>query len=212
MRDIKVAFWTLQNLLDTTASEIAADLEATPNEGWTPDVRDAKLDARIGVIASMCDGTGPELPGIRESEDEALTDRLVNGLNAHLGRSDDTDALDEAEDLRGIGCGLIHSKDVFDPAGDATGHLVHLRYATGVNGWSHQVFDQMIVSRGLRLGCQALRMTEQDVSVHMPRSMWTNPRLPTDTGRHRLRPKAFDRANNTGVGDHFPVLGVVRAA
>ena len=35
MAEIKVAFWNLQNLFDTTASEIAADLEFTPDDGWT---------------------------------------------------------------------------------------------------------------------------------------------------------------------------------
>ena len=42
-------------------------------------------------------------------------------------------------------------------------------------------------------------------AVHTPRRMWTDPRLPGDAPRHRIRPRRFDRETLKGVSDHFPV-------
>ncbi len=373
MDPISVAFWNLQNLFDTTASPIAADLEFTPADGWTEAVLDAKVDALVEVVATMFGGRGPDLFGICEIENRALVERFTTALNARLGRSDLTFAHEESEDLRGIDCSLIYSGDVFEMAGDAVGHLVFLRFrtrdifqvpltvkATGaelavfVNHWpsrrqgeatsepyritvaSHQarladevlklsrqdvlappslgdiageldtrwnrnllimgdlnddpfnrsvlselgasnsldkieeelpapkgeagsvvdgrinrsdietylrrepplynlawgplgqsgegsiffsqdtnrtkqMFDQMIVSRGLLLGRQGLQMAEEDFAVHTPRIMWTNSRLAEDAPRHMVRPRPFDRNNLRGASDHFPVTGLIRA-
>jgi hypothetical protein len=369
MDPIAVAFWNLQNLFDTTASPIAADLEFTPADGWTDAVVDAKVAALVEVVATMFGGRGPDLFGICEIENRALVERFARALNRRLGRTDLTFAHDEAEDLRGIDCSLIYSRDIFEPAGEPQGHLVFLRFrtrdifqvplrvrATGaeltvfVNHWpsrrqggsepyritvaSHQarlvddvlklsrqevlaapsleaiagqldarwnrnvlimgdlnddpfdasvlselgasnsldrieedlpvprgepgtivdgvisrsdaetylrrepplynlswgplgisgegsiffsrdtnrtkqMFDQIIVSRGLLLGQQGLRMQEADFGVHTPRIMWTNSGLPADTPRHRIRPRAFDRVSLLGASDHFPVLGLL---
>jgi hypothetical protein len=35
MSEIKIAFWNVGNLFDKTASELATDLEFTPEFGWT---------------------------------------------------------------------------------------------------------------------------------------------------------------------------------
>ena len=37
---IRTAFWNVQNLFDMIASEIVADMEFTPDGGWTPAVLD----------------------------------------------------------------------------------------------------------------------------------------------------------------------------
>ncbi|MEO0542935.1 MAG: hypothetical protein AAFY99_03860 [Pseudomonadota bacterium] len=130
MEPIKAAFWNLQNLFDTTATDIAADLEFTPAEGWTNEAVDAKVEALVDIIAGMFDGAGPDLLGICEIENEALTQRLVLALRQRLGRNDYVQAHAEAPDIRGIDCSLIYSDQVFELAGTPKGHLVHLRYPT----------------------------------------------------------------------------------
>lgn len=130
MQPIKTAFWNLQNLFDTTASEIAADLEFTPAQGWTDGAVERKIEALVEIIASMFDGAGPDLLGICEIENEALTQRLVLALRARLGRQDYVMAHADSPDIRGIDCSLIYSDDVFELTGNPRGHLVHLRYPT----------------------------------------------------------------------------------
>ena len=373
MTDLNIAFWNLQNLFDTTASDIAADLEFTPATGWTEAVLDAKFDRLVEVIAAMFDGQGPDLLGVCEIENEDLLQRLADALNAALGRSDLVVAHSDAADIRGIDCALIFSDTKFELTTPPTGHLVHLRYATrdifevplrvrdngaelivfvthwpsrrgnakgsepfriavashlgrlidgylkleaatvlaegtlanlhpqmierwnrnilvmgdlnddpfnqsvmselrasnsldgleeeiklptddrinpdpskrkksdiakylgqeadlfnlswrplGISGEgtiffsprdhkrTKQVFDQMIVSRGLALGNQGLRMTEDDFAIFTPQVMWTNSTLPADAQRHQVRPRAFDRENLKGHSDHFPVVCVLR--
>ena len=50
MTEIKVAFWNVQNLFDTTASPIAADLEFTPEQGWTEEVLAVKVANLAKII------------------------------------------------------------------------------------------------------------------------------------------------------------------
>ena len=42
MNLIKICFWNLQNLFDTTLSDLALDFEYTPANGWDETVRDIK--------------------------------------------------------------------------------------------------------------------------------------------------------------------------
>ncbi|HMQ58292.1 MAG TPA: hypothetical protein PKE65_07070, partial [Rhizobiaceae bacterium] len=130
MEPIKAAFWNLQNLFDSTASPIAADLEFTPAQGWTAQAVDAKIEVLVDGILGMFAGTGPDLLGICEIENEALAQRLILRLRAKSGRNDYTLAHAESPDIRGIDCSLIYSDDIFELAGAPKGHLVHLRYPT----------------------------------------------------------------------------------
>jgi hypothetical protein len=50
MAEIKVAFWNVENLFDTTASSIATDLEFTPAQGWTQAVFDLKVRNIAAII------------------------------------------------------------------------------------------------------------------------------------------------------------------
>jgi len=124
--EIKVAFWNLQNLFDTTPSEIAADLGFLPEDGWTPAVFERKLANLAAVIRTMHGGAMPDLLGLCEIENEELAWQLARAA----GRDDYEVAHDEAPDLRGIDTSLLYSRDVFELAGDPIGHAVHLRYRT----------------------------------------------------------------------------------
>lgn len=126
MPRIKVAFWNLQNLFDTTASEIASDLEFTPKQGWTPEVLERKLDNLAAVINLMHGGQGPDLLGVCEIENASVARRLIERLS----RRDLKLAHVESPDIRGIDVSLIYSDTIFELAGDPVGHLVHLRFPT----------------------------------------------------------------------------------
>ena len=128
MAEIKVSFWNVENLFDTTASDIAADLEFTPEQGWTQAVFDAKVKNLASIITQMHGGQGPDLLGICEVENKGVVERLI----AEVGDPKYKVAHVESPDIRGIDCSLIYAADVFhDPApSDIVGHLVHFRFPT----------------------------------------------------------------------------------
>lgn len=126
MSRIHVAFGNLQNLFDSTASELASDLEFTPRQGWTPEILELKLDRLATVINLMHDGYGPDLLGICEVENAAVAQRLIDKLS----RRDLKLAHIESPDIRGIDVSLIYSDTLFELAGDPVAHMIHLRYPT----------------------------------------------------------------------------------
>jgi endonuclease/exonuclease/phosphatase family metal-dependent hydrolase len=128
MAEVKVAFWNVENLFDTTASPIAADLEFTPEEGWTQEVFDIKVANLASVITQMHGGAGADLLGLCEVENRGVVERLMD----EIGRDDYRLAHVDAPDIRGIDCSLIYSANVFNdpPAADIQGHLVHFRFPT----------------------------------------------------------------------------------
>lgn len=126
MAEIKIAFWNLQNLFDTTASEIAADLEFTSDHGWDEEAFEKKTTNLATIIRAMHNGNGPDLLGICEIENRAVATALLD----KIGRPDYKLAHVESPDIRGIDVSLIYAKNVFTLAGKPKGHLVHFRYPT----------------------------------------------------------------------------------
>ena len=111
MEDITVAFWNVQNLFDTTESEIAADLEFTQAEGWTRARLCEKLDALATVINAMFDGAGPELLGLCEVENRAVLELLVQRLGGNF-----RIAHVDSPDIRGIDASLVYCANRFEIA------------------------------------------------------------------------------------------------
>ncbi len=68
--EINVAFWNLGNLFDTVDDPISNDFDFTPAEGWTPATQQTKVANLASVIDDMFDGTGPDLLGVCEVENE----------------------------------------------------------------------------------------------------------------------------------------------
>lgn len=126
MSNLNVAFWNLQNLFDTSLSAIAADLGYTPENGWTEEAKNKKIENLASIINEMFDGAGPDLLGICEIENISV----INELIAALDRDDLVAAHVDSPDIRGIDCSLIYSKNLFEKIGDPVGHLIHLRYPT----------------------------------------------------------------------------------
>lgn len=126
MSELKVAFWNLQNLFDVTISDIAADLEYTPANGWDQTAYEKKMSALVEVIQSMHHGTGPDLLGICEIENADVAQQLIRAV----GREDYELAHVESQDIRGIDTSLIYSRDKFELMDRPVEHLVHLRFPT----------------------------------------------------------------------------------
>ena len=128
MAEIKVAFWNVQNLFDTTVSPIAADLEFTPKQGWTTEAFNIKVPNLAKIIKQMHGGAGADLLGLCEVENKGVVERLMT----EVGRADYRVAHVEAQDIRGIDCSLIYSANMFNdpPVDDIQGHLVHFRFPT----------------------------------------------------------------------------------
>ncbi len=145
MAHINIASWNLQNLFDITVSDIAADLEFTPEEGWDAEALDKKLDNLAEIITLMNGGQGPDLLGICEVENKALLEALV----ARTGLPNLVVAHQDNPDIRGIDTALIYSSDVFALDGEPVGHNIHFRHPT------RDVFEVplRVKSNGARLHC-----------------------------------------------------------
>lgn len=126
MSELKVAFWNLQNLFDITVSEIAADLEYTPANGWDRNALRKKLNALGQVIRSMHGGAGPDLLGVCEIENADVAEQLIEVT----GRCDYALAHVDSQDIRGIDTSLIYSTEKFELVDRPVEHLVHLRFPT----------------------------------------------------------------------------------
>lgn len=145
MPKIKVASWNLQNLFDIDVSDIAADLEFTPAQGWDAEALDKKLTNLAQIIKLMHGGQGPDLLGICEVENKPLLDELV----ARTGLPNLAVAHTESPDIRGIDTSLIYSSAVFALDGEPVGHNIHFRHPT------RDVFEVplRVKSNGARLHC-----------------------------------------------------------
>jgi hypothetical protein len=133
--DLNIAFWNLGNLFDSFNDPISDDFHFTPSKGWTETTQSAKVANLASVIDAMFDGTGPDLLGVCEVENEATLQQLVNAVQV---RGDLVVMhFDDGPDVRGIDCALIYSNQIFEPFEILTpeppapkGHVIHNRYPT----------------------------------------------------------------------------------
>ena len=132
---INIAFWNLGNLVDTVDDPISDDFDFTPGKGWTGPTQAAKVANLASVIDSMFDGTGPDLLGVCEVENEATLQQLVDAVQVR----DDLVVMhfDDGPDVRGIDCALVYSNQIFEPFEFVApeppapmGHVIHNRYPT----------------------------------------------------------------------------------
>ncbi len=131
-RLIKTAFWNLQNLFGTYKNYVATDFEFTPENGWTDNVKNTKLDNLSKVIRSMDFGMDgiedkePDLLGLSEVEDKDILQELIN----RIGRDKYLIAdYKDSPDLRGIDVCLVYSRDIFELI-DTKAYSIDFRYPT----------------------------------------------------------------------------------
>ncbi|WP_299442263.1 endonuclease/exonuclease/phosphatase family protein [uncultured Phycicoccus sp.] len=121
MRDYFIAWWNLENLFDEEDAEALGRRSDKVSRaiggsitGWTPQLRDRKINQLASVIAGMNAGAGPDLLGVCEVENRFVVDRLVDQMNATLhGPRNYAVVHADTDDDRGIDVAFIYDADLF---------------------------------------------------------------------------------------------------
>lgn len=130
-----VAWWNVENLFDYEGSPRRTEkLERALGkslDGWTPELRDRKIDRLASVIAQMNGGRGPDLLGVCEVENKWVLDRLRGAIEKKLDERRYAVAHADTRDNRGIDVAFVYDKDLFNaPAKERFQHVVMRRTAT----------------------------------------------------------------------------------
>lgn len=107
-----IAFWNLQNFFDTVDDPQKNDEAFLPSGDmeWTEDRLDKKMYNLARVIRSMNNGTGPDVLGVCEVENQNVLDLMINKYLTELNYKA---AYLESPDNRGIDNGLIYKENKF---------------------------------------------------------------------------------------------------
>jgi endonuclease/exonuclease/phosphatase family metal-dependent hydrolase len=130
-----VAWWNVENLFDEENSPRRTDKVARALGdsivGWTPELRDRKIDQLASVIARINTGTGPDLLGICEVENEFVVTRPRDAVNTRLPARSYQVAHADTSDQRGIDIAFLFDPTLFTaPADQRFQHVVMRRTAT----------------------------------------------------------------------------------
>jgi len=129
--EYQIAFWNLENLFDIEKSPRRSDkLERTIGSylyGWTQSRLARKISQLGSIILHMNGGSGPDILGVCEVENEHVMNQLVQAL-VPLGRNYTVEHHDMS-DKRGIDVGFIYDADLF-VVEDQFSHFVVRRTAT----------------------------------------------------------------------------------
>jgi hypothetical protein len=129
-----VAWWNVENLFDEQDApperrpEKVARAIADDIEGWTPELRDRKIEQLSSVIARLHDGRGPDLLGVCEVENRFVLERLRDSVAARLGRTYEIVHAD-TDDARGIDVAFLYDTGLLS-VGETFYHVVMRRNAT----------------------------------------------------------------------------------
>lgn len=115
MADHFIAFWNVENLFDVeTAPDRPEYLQkqlAKELKGWNASVLNKKISQLSEIIGLMNNGTGPDILGVCEIENENVLKKLVGALN--VAARDYGIAHADAKDKRGIDVAFIYDKKKF---------------------------------------------------------------------------------------------------
>lgn len=130
-----VAWWNVENLFDEENSPRRSDkLKRVLGDsivGWTPALRDRKIDQLASIIAQMNAGEGPDLLGTCEVENEFVVQALADRVNVLLPGRGYAIVHADTSDQRGIDVAFIFDPNRLDaPAGEQFQHVVIRRTAT----------------------------------------------------------------------------------
>ena len=103
--------------------------------GWTPMLRDRKIEQLASVIAAMNNSNGPDLLGVCEVENRFVVERLVHKVNATLAAPRSYMVVHaNTDDARGIDVAFIYDDTLFQvplPLEESVFfHVVMRRHAT----------------------------------------------------------------------------------
>ncbi len=127
-----IAWWNLENLLDLEHSERPDWRKKKIGNylaGWNEAVLSRKINNLTSAIAEMNNGTGPDILGVCEIENERLLTLLANQLTV-TGRRYEWVHYD-SNDKRGIDVAFLYDSDLFEVPGDLIFTVrLHKRSAT----------------------------------------------------------------------------------
>ncbi|ROO86111.1 hypothetical protein EDD29_3674 [Actinocorallia herbida] len=135
MDDYDVAWWNVENLFDEEnsprRSERLARVIKDDITGWTPRLRDLKIERLASVIAQMKDGAGPDLLGVCEVENLFVLERLAAAVHHRLPGRRYAIVHADTGDARGIDVAFLYDPALFEvPDGQVFFHVVMRRNAT----------------------------------------------------------------------------------
>lgn len=130
-----LAWWNMENLFDEENSprrtEKVARALGTSIVGWTPALRDRKIDQLASGIGQMNGGAGPDLLGMCEVENEFVVERLRDAVNGLLPARNYQVVHADTVDQRGIDVAFLFDPALFTaPAAERFQHVVMRRTAT----------------------------------------------------------------------------------
>jgi hypothetical protein len=116
-----VAWWNVENLFDEENATALLNPDNSPRRtdkvaraigtsivGWTPALRDRKIDQLASVIAQMNGGAGPDLLGVCEVENRFVLDALATNVNLRLPARTYQVVHADTVDERGIDVAFLH--------------------------------------------------------------------------------------------------------
>ncbi|MQA25916.1 MAG: endonuclease/exonuclease/phosphatase [Micromonosporaceae bacterium] len=130
-----VAWWNVENLFDEEDSPRRTDkltrALGASIIGWTPELRDQKINQLASVIARMNAGAGPDLLGVCEVENDFVVDRLRDAVALRLPGRSYAVAHADTVDHRGIDIAFLFDSTLFTaPPDQRFQHVVMRRTAT----------------------------------------------------------------------------------
>ncbi len=130
-----LAWWNVENLFDEEHSPRRTDKVAralgSSIDGWTPELRDRKIDQLASVIAQLNDNQGPDLLGICEVENEFVVTRLADAVRSRLPERTYDVVHADTVDERGIDIAYLFDSTLFTaPDDERFQHVVMRRTAT----------------------------------------------------------------------------------
>ncbi len=126
-KQIRTAFWNVQNLFDLDGSQVATELEYTAVFGWDRKLLDHRIQQTAGILNGLFEGQGPDLIGLCEVESERIAQRLLK----ELGRSDYRLISVPNPSFSALDTVLIYSDRIFQTGSEpCRGHVVDHRFPT----------------------------------------------------------------------------------
>jgi len=132
-----VAWWNLENLFDEQDAPPSRRTDKVRRAlghdlvGWTPELRDLKVDRLASVIAQMNGGAGPDLLGVCEVENRFVLELLTADVQQRLPGRRYAIAHADTDDARGIDVAFLYDPSLLEaPDDEVFFHVVMRRNAT----------------------------------------------------------------------------------
>ena len=215
--DLSQCRWNLENLLDEESAVALGRrtdkvFRAIKNDsaGWTPQLRDRKIEQLASVIAAMNRAQGPDLLGVCDVENRFVVDQLVDKVNATLSAPRSYAVVHaDTDDARGIDVALIYDATLFQVPLPLEGS-VFWPIAGAPDGSSYfdnqpNMLDQFLANKNMATGDVPIKVNPGRARIFKLQAM-VNPAI----YKERIPFSGMGKpANQNGFSDHFPITMAV---